>query len=623
MSTRKAMNQQIAETVMNYKNEAETGKLSRTMQNRKNFDMYHMRQDFSHKVKGQSKEFLPRQSMAVEQISQFLHQGLIDLGDFFSVSTRPGIKDPLLTKDEMRKLILNEFDKADFYTFVEDALKSGLLGSLMIAKVHGQMFANPHYFTRKNFSSGKTSLLKKKKESWGLKLDLVRQKNYFPDPTNENLYKVELIEKDLWEVKKLAKDNSEFFDSAQMADLESHCSGTNTIDQTDKAREQNQNPTNMGYRKRIRLYECWGNLIDSASGELLHERVVTLVAEDRFVIMPPMPFPYWTNEDPYVVAPLIRVPHSAWHKALMDGPTFLNQAVNEIFNLVIDGGMQSVFGIKQLREHWMDDPSQAEDGLTAGMTLLVNQSAPPDAKVIERVDTGNAFSEGTNAFNIASAELNQSALQNDLRVGTLPPRAVKATEVVEASQSITSVFTGIGKTTESKFVEPIISKTSSLISQEFTNMNRDELESILGKKRVAELFKVPQEEFFARTVRSHVFKVFGISQTLDKIKDFRKLTTLLQTIGSDPTMQEAFVKKYDLTKLLQKIIESLGIDCDEIKHDDADMEMNSLADQEPGETGAPAGPDYQSQIPQMSAVNPSQMTSSQMDQGNFPSGGNQ
>jgi hypothetical protein len=597
--------QAILDTVSNYKRESDLARGERIRQNQKNYEMYHLKQDYSHKVKGQSREFLPRQSMAVEQIAQFLHQGLADLGEFFSADPRSGVKNSLFTKDEARKLLAWQLEKAGFYNFIGDAIKSGLLGSLMIAKYHKEACYAPKFFTRVNPYTENERLYRSKKEHVQLKIDLVRQRDYFPDPTAEGLYKMQRIEKDLWYVLNLAKKNPETFDPEAIEMLKNSLTGTESDGENmHKAKETGQSPQQNTFRKRVELMECWGTLLDSHTGEVIHERAVTLVAQDKYVIMPPTPYPYWTNEDPFVAAPLIRVPHSVWHRALMDAPTALNQTQNEIFNLIIDGGIQAVFGIKQVREHWLEDPGQIADGVFPGISLSVNQSCPPGQKVIERVDTGNMSQEGTNAFELAGREFNQSALTNDLRLGGMPSRAVKATEVVEASQSITSVFTGVGKSVESEFIEPGMYKAWGITMQDFNNLDPEELKAILGAKRAKELLAIPAKQRFAKTVNGHQFRVFGITQTLNKIKDFRKLTALLQTVFGNPFLQESFIQKYDPTKFLKKIMEGLDIDVDEIKNDAGDQMLNDIAAEDENDSGPPqGGSDLQSQIPQAATGN--------------------
>lgn len=592
--------QAVIETTGHYRREAELAKASRMQQNRKNFEFYHLKQNFSHKLKGQSAEFIPRQAMAVEQIAQFLQQGLMDFGDFFSVTSKPGVKKPLFEDHEIRKLLLAQLDKSDFYNFVLDSLKLGLLGSVMISKVHGCYVQSPHFLTQGK--GDKEKLLRDKDKFWQLKLSLVRQRNYFPDPTSEGLYKLEQIEMDMWALEQMVRRKPDVYEVSAFEALRGALASGNEMSDHTRAVETNQSPSSAGYRKRVKLYEVWGNCIDSQSGKLLHEKKVWLVANERFLLMKPQAYPSWLNTDPYVVAPLIRTPFSEWHKALMDAPTWLNQALNEIFNLIIDGGLQEAFGIKQVRENWLEDPSEIAEGIPAGTTLAVNAACPPGAKVLERVDSGSLSGGTVNAFNLASGEFNQSALQNDLRVGTLPPRAVKATEVVEASQSITSVFTGVAKSVEQPYVEKLLEKAWPLICQHFDEMDPAELKALLGDRRHAELARLSPKERFAQTVNGQRFRVFGITQTMNKIKDFRKLTTLLQSVSGNPQLAEAFIRKYDMTKLLGEIIKALDVNEDRIKHDTVDQAMNELsAPDASGGLNLPAGPDFQSQLPQADA----------------------
>jgi len=366
-----------------------------------------------------------------------------------------------------------------------------------------------------------------------------------------------------------------------------------------QATEKDQDISFPDFRRRVLIRECWGTLLNN-EGKIIAENVVCATANDRFLIRRPDKYPFWNQKDPYVVAPIVRVPWSVWHRALMDAPTDLNQSLNEIYNLLLDAGLQSVWGIKQLRADLLEDPSQVSDGIPPGETLLVSQNALPNQKVLERVDTGSLSSEGVNIFNLTQSEFNQSALTNDLRLGVLPPRAVKATEVTEASQSLTSVFNGTGKAIEEDFVAPLLEKQNDLCMQMADDMDSDEVKAIIGKERYEQIKDISPKQRFARTVNGSTFKVFGVSQTLSKIKDFRKLTTVMQTIATSDVLSEEFAKEYSFAKFLGEIIRSLDIDEDKIKLDDVDKKMNELG----GANQAPAGgqgASNQSQIPQVAS----------------------
>ena len=118
----------------------------------------------------------------------------------------------------------------------------------------------------------------------------------------------------------------------------------------------------------------------------------------------------------------------------MDAPTKHNHALIEMYNLMVDGAMKAANNITTIRTQWVKNKADLANGIQPGSAVQVNDQAPPGAKVIETLNTGDVPTEAVNMFNLMSQEFNASSLTNDLRSGVLPFRQVKATEVVEASQ---------------------------------------------------------------------------------------------------------------------------------------------------------------------------------------------
>jgi hypothetical protein len=112
------------------------------------------------------------------------------------------------------------------------------------------------------------------------------------------------------------------------------------------------------------------------------------------------------------------------------------------------------------------------------------------------------------------------------------------------------------------------------------------------------LLGLSEEEIFADSVNGLKFKVYGISRTLTKIKDFRKLQSMLQVIGSSEVFMEAFAKKYDFNKLLEEIMRSLDINTDKIKLPEAELGMEAANPM----AALQGAPNAQSQIPQAGAA---------------------
>lgn len=555
--------------IKGYYEEAKTAKWERMLQNRDNWDCYHLIQDWSHKQKGQSKEFLPKQAQAVEQITSFLQLGLMDIGSWFRVEREPGVKDSevIFKPIEIQNLLGRQLDKNDFINFIADQVKRGQLESLMIAKVGGMIRQKVKYqaVEKKGLLSSlnpfrKKGLEKEIKEVWQLKLHQIRAEDWFPDPTGSGLYEIEAIEMDYHELVKLARENPDEFDLETVEKMMNN-SNRDYMQEQKKTRETHQNSTvGTSVRKRVRIIELWGNICDPDTGELLHENVVARITLDGHTITKPKKNPLWYEGSPFVVSPILRVPQSVWHKALADAGTYLNRALNEAFNLQFDSGLMSVFGIKQLREDWLDNVDEISDGISPGMTLKANNSCPPGMKVLERVDTGALTEESLEMYNIADREFQSSMFTSDIRMGNLPQRSVKATEIVASNQAIQGVFSGIVKRLEQCFIAEVLYKSWVTSAQHMDDLDSDEVMAILGEERAQFLASMSPEERFAKTAQGHKFKVFGLSQTLNKIQEFKKLQTLLQTIGTSEILLKEFMRKYSIAAFMGEIIKSLDID---------------------------------------------------------------
>jgi len=597
-----------------YFQESDNEKFERMRLNRLNFESFHHRADMSHKKAGQSKEFLPKQSLAVEQIVAFFEQGLIESGDWFNVETEPGIVEDaaLLKSDDVRKILQQHLDKNNFVEFVSDSVKLGLLGSLMIAKVRGELVDNPSFKAEtKEFPDGtfKRVLKKQFNNTWELKLDLIRQEDWYPDPTGNDVYEMQRIAMDLSQVQKMSVGKAAVYDPVIVKML-----GPSEEDLEQKhlkSKETNQiKIPSAGFRRTVEIWEFWGDIIHPQTGLMLAENVTWTIANRRHLISKPKPNPFWHGKSPFVVSPLTRVPKSVWHRALMDAPTKNNTALNELYNLIVDGGMMATHGIKQIRPDWLEDPRQVAAGIPPGTTLSANSSMPPGAKVLERVDTSSLSSETIAIYSLMNSEFAASALSNDLRLGQTPARETKATAIVESSNTITTIFTGMAKIIESQYIEQILTKGYMNILQHIKDIDPPSLEAQLGKIRAQEVLAQPAEDIFAASAQGMKFKVYGVSRTLSKLKDFRKLTAFLQTLATNPLFVQEFLKRFSIGKLFGEIGRALDIATERIQPDSLDAN--------PAEALPAAGvPNAQSQIPQASAGTDGTIES-QIPRGDFP-----
>lgn len=591
-----------AQKVLRYtymsREEAWEAKRERMFINRKNFDFFNLRADFTHKKKGQSAEFLPKQRIAVMQLVSFIMQAIVDVGEWFSVLERPGIQDPVITGHEIKLLMEWALKKNGLAKFIDDSLKSGVLGSLMICKVGGKWKDSYDYEVQNEIDGqGRVTkaLYKNSKKVWEPLLSVERQEDYFPDPRGDGLFDIHQMEIDLHVIRQMAEGEHALYKKEVVDKI---VGGFEDLEQeARKARETGQLMTFHTSRKRCRVWECYGTILDPATGEIIMENAMWTVVNDRFLVQPPVPNPFWHGRVPSVATPIIRVPHSVWHASPADSMSNLNQAMNEMFNLMLDSGLMSAWGIRQLRTEWLADDSKVANGIGPGDTLEVNAACPPGAKVLEPVQTAEPNPEATQQYQLLSGEFQQAAMTNDLRMGTIPNRDVKATEIVEANQSIGSLMNGLAKVIESDYLLRVLDLLWFTIAQHIRDVDREELVSMFGEDRTNQLLAMGAEEIFKATVKGERFKVFGISETMSKMKDFRKLASLLQTIGGSEMLMEEFTKLYDFGLLLKKIVRSLGIDDADIEHPKEEQE--AMAGQQNMAAPGSSGPNTQSQTSQM------------------------
>lgn len=592
--------------VLACREEALSAKKDRMDLNRANYEMYHLKHDFGHKQVGQSKEVLAKVRNATEQTKAFFQQSLADLDNWFRIEKRDNAEEAIVTPEEAQKLLNYMLGRAEYFSHVGNSAQSGILGALSISKVGGMMISQPKYKTRAQ-GKGKSyakSVVKIEDKSWELRFNNIRQEDYFPDPHGAKLYEIEEYMVDLHIVKAMATGDDAIYDLEAVSQIK----GNVGYDESEmrKRNETGQNVPQENMRPRVKITEFWGTIVDESSGDILAENVVVTIANDNYVIRKPTENPHWHQRSPIVAAALIEVANSVWGVALMDAGTKHNHSLNELFNLMLDSAMKAVWGIQQIRVDVLEDASQLQGGIKWGTALKTNASLPVGGKAIEEVITGQIQPEVITMFNLLTQETTTSMFNSDLRMGAQPSRDIKATAVVATENAITGVFQGIAKNFEARKIQPELELAWMTVAQNWDLIDEEIFKSLFGPERGTQLSQLEPPEVFVQTVNAFKFEVFGISVTLRRQADFRKWTTLLQTIGASEVLIEAFMQRYSFEKFLGEVMTAIDIDKSKIKNDAAEG-APAPAEQQPPAPGG--GPDMMSQVPSAAnapagAVNP-------------------
>lgn len=574
----------VIQASLQYITECERSKVDRLRLNRQNRSAIDGSQDYSYKLEGQSKENLPKTATSVEHFAAFIGKALTQFGNWFSVQ---GPKNSPLSDESIRALLscfLERLPEAmstvNFTQKITDASKIALLESVMIFKVHGGKQA------KKMFKFDDGDIKEVELDPWQLRIDLIRFEDYGEDPSGRGLYKYQRVEKDFHVVKRQTEEG--IYDKAVVTQIE----GDFQIPESTERHDEDDRSV-PSFRRRIVLHEFWGTLLNQ-DGTVSKERVTWTIANSKYLIKKPTPFPFWHGEDPFIKIPLIRKPFTIWHTALYDSVVPLNFALNDLFNLMLDGGLASVWGIKQIHLDWLENPEEVTGGIPQGKTLAVTEDMPDGAKVIEQVSEGEIPTDALQLFNIVDRELNNASLQNEIQRGLLPPSQTSATAVVESSQNQAALLDSITSDMERE-LEKLLKKAFLIVLQNMDDLNAAELQEHLTTKELFGLARMTPAERFGTLANGCLFKVFGLSATLTKGRDFQRLMAVLQTAQQNPLLLPVMMRRVSPDKLWSRMMKMININPSDIEKTEEDLE-NVPGDQATAENllgsqgGSPTAP---------------------------------
>lgn len=554
----------VISAINRFRDESEMARRTRIWRNDQNWELYLGRQDFSHKKRGQSREFLPKVPVSVEQLTALVKRGMVQFGDYFSVEVGEELSD-LVRGSDLRSIVKAFMDDlwspgnvpTNFATQISDAVKQGLLKSLIILKIHGAPMKHRRFmYDREN-----DEVTTEEYERWHPRVDVVRPEDYYPDPTGNGLYEIQRVEKDLHEIIALSEGDDPIYDPNAVRQL----IGMDFMRPEDEKlseRDRNQDETvHPSFRKRVVVDEFWGTLLNH-DGTIAHRNVVATVANERFLIRPPEPNPFWHQESPFIAVPLIRVPHSVWHKALYDHASDLNKAINELYNLIIDGAISSVWGIKQIRTEDLENPADVEGGIYQGMTLSVKQTLPHGQKVLETVSEGQVPGEAMNVFESLNREFTGAAMTNELKLGALPAKQVLATEVLESSQSQNLMLDGIIADLELNVMARAIRMMMLNVLQNADHVPESAITNAASRRIASIIMRASPAERFAMFADHFKVKVYGLSATMTRALDFQKIMALLQSTSTNPLLMQAFMTRFSANKTLDRMMTTLNLNPD-------------------------------------------------------------
>lgn len=563
--------EEIVKAVHSAKERAREKRLNRISKNKANRRTLNGEQDWSHKIEGQSKTTLPKLQASVANFAAIISKGLTGEEDWYSINLldRSPLKEyqiKELMKCFINNLSMDECTYSNITTLISDAVKAGCTDSLMIVKVQGRNVARREFYVEPGIpyldeygqnQNTRPTLSRAYRSGWRLQIDLVPDSDYFPDPTGRGLYEVHSVERDLFQVIKSAEAG--IYDYNAVMNLKDAMLSNKV--HSDDMRDTENTELTQAERRTVVIDEYWGTLLDS-QGNILYENSVCAVANGQHLIRKPEPNPLWHGGSPFVACPIVRVPFSVWHRALYDDSSTLNRALNELYNLMFDGGIASVWGVRQVRRDLIRNSEAVSNGISAGQVLEVDPSTPADMKVVETVSQGQVPQDALAMFHLLDREFQQSALTNDVRLGNLPPRQVKATEIIQSQEGQSITIDGIIRDIETEFIQAILYKSWLTVLQFADEIPFDHYEGGVDITTATVFRNLTPEERFVVFGQKCSFRVSGISATINHARDFQKIIAFMQTVGSNPLLLRSFITQFSADKVLLTLLKTLDLSPD-------------------------------------------------------------
>lgn len=570
--------------------------------NRRNWNQaFHMIQDWSGKIDGQSRLFFPDLPMAVHQVAATIENQLVNFQNWFGIESLGGLS--VFDPDTLRKLVQHVLNRLwspgdqvetalKFPAFLADSIVVGLIEGEITWKIFGvdsercvymlesvadmepgesellddaQGFDSEVWTPSRAYERLAQSIKKAFIRTFRLGIDLIPFEDSYPDPSALNLYHIHEVTRHVSELR-----NNPDYDPQAVAAVSNYVSSLEA-DRDKAIRAGTPTGRLMGDDpNQVRVLEFWGDVVEPSTGKYKYKNCLLTMCCGK-VLRPPTPNPRWDGFRPILRAPLLRTPLSPVHKALVDHAVPVAEAENEVGSLMVDGAIASVWGTRQARPEYLADPTAISKGIPPSFTAVLKRGAPLNAKFIERVDEGSSTPQYGMDMLQRLGQAREIGIAKPSFPNTTSPRQAPATEAVYASESSDNLFENVATHLEQGLVEPALQLIWHTIWQGLDDFSSPELVEVLGPERAALLQSLTPEERFYLFANNVKFEVRGLRNMLERINDFRKITTVSQMIAGSPVLAVPFMQRFDPSRLVEKAIRAVNIDPTELEWRQSDQ----------------------------------------------------
>lgn len=546
--SRELTDAEIVQILEGYRVEAEYARLagpnSRDQTWLMNLDLYWNRFDFSKKAPWQAREVMPEFPQYIDRFAAAMRAALLR-DRFFMVKVNQDLEQDMA--EAIRKLMVVQLRRVgrspsghpvDFSSVFEEVMK---FGALMM---------NAAIITWKKNSNGKGGYAS---------IEPTDPYNLWYDPTGRSLYRIRRIELDIHELRALAKQvDKKGIPIYKQEEIDQLAASIIALLRAEREKRTGTGQWLTSTRRPVVLHEYLCTLIDD-EGYVQGTNVLCVVANNRWLIRGPEKNPFWHGRDWITAAPIITIPISPYGRSYAENFAPLAKTFNELTNLILDGVFTSAMKAFAVVPSLLEDPSQIDEGVYPNVTFRLTEGAMV-TDFIKEVSLGQFPPEVFQIWSTLKKELQEGAAFNDLTLGNMAQHSrTSATEIGTAGRNSMSLMQSIAANIETLWLEPTLDIVWKTTVQHLSP-DDTELKEAIGEEWFNVLLK-RKKEFATYQVN---FICRGISTLLQKAQTVQNLMQLLQIIGGNPQLMQAFLQEVSVQKLMNYLFDLLDIEKDRL-----------------------------------------------------------
>jgi len=468
------------------------------------WNLYQNKQDYSKKKSWQSKVFVPKVFMAVEQATSIVKRAVISPRKLFKLEAKdPKDIEAKKARKEVERIFKRALSNSNFAIAYAEVIKEAFLVGLGVPKV---LWENGLKYV--NSSTSKTYI----------------DPDYQQGDVSPK-YVIEEKEMDLATLKLMAKKINADSDKNiyNMAEINKIQEDQRDIEHEMEERKRRGISDHNKTDKRVLITEFWGDIVDKNTNKIKENQLV-LIANEKYIIrQQDNPFEHGFN--PYVPTTPISYPHrGAWGVSLVEPVAKMQYAYNNIINLSLDNLNFSVNKMFEYQPSMLVNPRSMTQVYPGKMVAKSTQG-----RAIEEIRTSGVGQDSFVTMDLLQGEIQKGTAVTEFLMGT-SGKSKTATEAELKTAQAQGLFDTIARDIEATSLTKIIEMSFDLLIQ----------------------FEVIPEQYRGR----YKFSVGGLSLLLVR----REQTERMQQVLAMALQNETLASLTNIPELWTKYLSILNLD---------------------------------------------------------------